>query len=170
MALIFYHHNFYSTPPPLFERRKKKKKEKINQNDIWLFSSEVKPSHVENRPGTVLWVQKIGWASSSLGCNYLLKTKQNKKCTCIYIPPGTDIYLASAPHAFSFAMSELTALSAVYAASQSCQIKLVLMWRHRLAHRMQEMLPQALPISPAPPPLPSLKPPSPLTPASSTAS
>lgn len=62
-------------PPFIWEGEEKKEKErkekKINLNDIWLGRSEVKTSHVENRPGTVLWVQKIGWASPSLGGNYL---------------------------------------------------------------------------------------------------
>lgn len=80
------HHNLYFTPPALWRQGEEKRK-KINQNDIWLVNPEVKASHVENRPGTVLWVQKIGWASSSLGCNYLSKTKQNKKkCTRTYSP------------------------------------------------------------------------------------
>lgn len=79
------HHSLYFTPFPfLWVAGRKKHRKKINQNDIWLVSSEVKPSHVENRPGTVVWVQKIGWASSSLRCNYLLKTKR-KKNALIYI-------------------------------------------------------------------------------------
>ena len=53
-------------------------------------------------------------------------------------------------HAFGFAMSELTALPVLYAAFQSCQTQLVLLQLHRLTHRMQEMLPQALPIAPVP--------------------
>lgn len=81
------HHNLYFTPPALLrEGRGRKKEEKINQNDIWLVSSEVKPSHVENRPGTVFWVQKIGWASSSLSA--IIFWKQNKiKNIPIYIWP-----------------------------------------------------------------------------------
>lgn len=82
------------SPLPLYWGWKKTEKKKINQNDIWLVSSEVKPSHVENRPGTVLWVQKIGWANSSLKCNYLLKTKQNKKCSRVDIPLR-DRYLSN---------------------------------------------------------------------------
>ena len=55
----------------------------------------------------------------------------------IYTPSETDIYLTSASHTFDFAMSELTALHVVYAVSQP-----VLLQLHRLALRMQEMLPK----------------------------
>lgn len=111
------HHNLYFTPPPLFELGEEREKKKINQNDKWLVSSEAKPSHVENRPGTIPWVQKIGGASSSLRCNYHLKTKRNKECTHIYTSSETDNYLTAASKAFGFAMSELTASHVVYAVS-----------------------------------------------------
>lgn len=124
------HHSLYFTPFPfLWVGGRKKHRKKINQNDIWLVSSEIKPSHVENRPGTVVWVQKIGWASSSLRCNYLLKTKRKKNAliyiyisvsesVCVYTLSETDIYLTSASHTFDFAMSEWTASHVVYAVSQ----------------------------------------------------
>lgn len=96
VTLILSHHNLYFTPFPfLWVGGRKKHRKKINQNDVWLVRSEVKPSRVENRPGIVVWVQKIGWASSSLGCNYLLKTKRNKKCAHIYIYTLRDRYLSN---------------------------------------------------------------------------
>lgn len=105
--------------------RKKKNEKKINPNDIWLVSSEVKASHVENRVGTALWGRKTGWASSSPGCNYLLKTKQNKKkCTCEYTPLKTDTYLTSEVSTFGFTMTELTVLFRVSAASRYGHIQL----------------------------------------------
>lgn len=82
-------------------------------------------------------------------CNYLLKTKQNKKYTHIYAPQGRRLSNLCTTH-IPFATSELTALPVVYAVSPSCQTQLVLMQLHRLAHRMQEMPPQTPHISPAP--------------------
>lgn len=109
-----FHRNLYFTSPSFLYWggwKEKKNEKKINPNDIWLVSSEVKASHVENRVGTAVWGRKTGWASSSPGCNYLLKTKQNKKkCTCEYTPLKTDIYLTSEVPTFGFTMAELTVL------------------------------------------------------------
>lgn len=148
------HHNLYFTPPTLLRGGGEEKRKKINQNDIWLVSSEVKPSHVENRPDTVLWVQKIGWASSSLGCNYLLKTKQNKKCNGIYTPRDKHLSNLCTTRIQLCNVRVNCFACETDAVSQSCPTQPVLLQLHRLAHRMQEMPAQTLYVFPAPQPLP----------------
>lgn len=129
MSLMFHRNLYFTSPSFLYcggEVMEKKMRRKINQKDLWLVSSEVKASHVENRVGTAVWGRKTGWASSSPGCNYLLKTKQNnkKKCTCEYTPLKTDTYLTSEVPTFGFTMAELTVFFGVTAASHYGHIQL----------------------------------------------